>query len=63
MARKRAFIVYECGEGWCVRECPIKEISWIQDPREVWAFSRLSQALWRIGKYIREQDTEKPGGQ
>lgn len=47
---RKAYLVYECRSGWCVTpaDLPYTLPDKVQD--QVWAFSRLSQALWWLGR-------------
>ena len=55
---KRAFLIFECGHGWCIRPAKVGSV-WSEEPPQISAFSRLTQALWWLGKHIREQDAVK----
>lgn len=53
--KKRAFLVYECRHGWCIKPVEV-QASYGEYQNYVWAFSRLSQALWWLQRRIRLED-------
>ena len=55
----KAYLIYECEHGWCIkRENPPKNTFEKRDLywSTVFAFSRLTQALWWLGRHVRTLD-------
>ena len=49
--KKRAYLIFECEHGWCI--VPAKPPNMLDARQEaVWSFSRLSQALWWLGRHV-----------
>lgn len=60
MERKlRAYLVYECHEGWCIEPTKM-EADYSKDrPDRTRSYSRLSQLLFHLGRRINKQDKER----
>lgn len=54
MGEKRGYLIYECDHGWCIVRTLAPHL---RDSSGVWAFSRITQALWWLG---RRERLEKP---
>lgn len=52
MAKKRAYLIYECEHGWCYEPTTIRSVR--EPPESTKAFSRLSQLTWNLLKQDRE---------
>jgi len=53
MAKKRAYLIYECEHGWCYE--PVSR-SIVHSPEDIHAFSRLSQLTWHLMRRVAEKE-------
>lgn len=62
--RKRAYLIYECRSGWCIK--PYRKSEVVHDAEfieSIWAFSRLSQALWWLGRHCAPKKAKNDGNE
>ena len=58
--QRRAFVIYECRHGWCISPADPPHLMRDESGDRVWAFSRISQALWWLGQRIGKSDAAPP---
>jgi len=57
----RAYLIYECAEGWCI-EPTTMEVDYSKNrPERTRSYSKLSQLLWHLGNRVSKHDKQVAG--
>jgi len=57
----RAYLVYECVEGWCIEPATMEPDYSKNRAERTRSYSRLTELLFHLARRVKKQDQEREG--